>query len=182
MRDVYATMFRLGSVERPHGPLLEAAAAAALDWVFEKYPGAPPPGDIGAGSLSVARDHAEWATETADDDERRLWSLLWRQHSQDDPGLIWRTLIHVAHDGRETRFTLRLAIESESLRIVPARYDVGRQNVVRLLAERVGARVDDRDLTAWPLRARSDQIRGSYVTDYCSRGRCSATRDQCSCK
>jgi hypothetical protein len=157
MRDVYAASFYLGAP--PAADVSDAVATAAgmaLAWMASKYDLAAPSQWQG-GELTPGRDRGTWHQDVLRDGKARLWQLDWHRYDV-ETGLVWQTCCQIGAEERETRFTVRIAIDSADDRLAPARYEVGRPAVIPLLAQSPGIYQDGRRLGPQPALASSGGI------------------------
>jgi hypothetical protein len=159
VRDVYAASFYLGRRDVAPADDLALAAATTLAWVAGKY-GVEQPSEWRTGEVAFERDRATWRSEEAPGDPRQLWQLDWRQHATDDPGIVWAVRCQIGASPEQSRFTVRIAIDSTDFRLAPARYDVGRPGVIGRLAASPGIHIDGRPLRPVPASVGSDGIPG----------------------
>lgn len=157
MRDVYATTFSFRSRGDPDHGYLRGIEAVRL-WAGRKLAMGRLLPDTDRGHEETSWAGADWSTEAVPGDPRRLWQLLLRDRSADDPTLVWRTSVQVSSRPEGSRFTLRLAVESVDARIAPVHYTVWRPNVVRMVAESPGGAVDGWDLVPEARQCRSDDV------------------------
>lgn len=158
MRDVYACSFRLVSGLADHASAPTKVADVVLEWLFEHAEQAPDAWSSDRGRWEDGSDYAEWSTLTVPGVPDQLWSLTFFHADRGDPTLGWRSTVQVAREGDELRFLMRLAIEALQMRILPARFEVGRPRIVRTVIDRFGAEMDDRPLSTAPWVAGSGEV------------------------
>ncbi|MBF6605167.1 MAG: hypothetical protein IVW53_06245 [Chloroflexi bacterium] len=152
MRDVYAASFLLGGPDaKPNPEVVATAAGVVLRWVAKKYD-QDPSGDWPAGALEVGADSVVWRSDLVRTGEGRLWSLDWQQN-EPGTGIVWQSRCQVGADASGARFTVRIAINSVDARLAPVRYEVGRPNVIPMLAQSPGIHLDGRRMGPLPARA-----------------------------
>jgi hypothetical protein len=156
MRDIYAASFALegDGVEPP----FHEARERVVDWIV----GHAATGNVlarGAESAEFAPGHqVAWETLTSERALARVWSGLYRHVDEYDPTLAWRTSFQLAEQGTDTRFTIRVALDSVGLRVAPATFEFGPPRIVRTLADRLDGRLDGRPLRSAPEHLLSDHI------------------------
>lgn len=116
-----------------------------------------PPTEWNEGELAPGRDRAVWQQVLLRGGSARLWQLDWHQHDVAS-GLVWQTRCQIGAEGVQSRFTVRIAIDSADDRLAPARYEVGRPAVIPLLAQSPGIYQDGRRLGPQPGLASSGGI------------------------
>jgi hypothetical protein len=159
VRDVYAASFLLGRPETKPGPdVVATAAGVVLRWVARNYD-REAVGDWPAGALDIGPDRALWRLDVLPAAEGQLWTLDWQQNKP-ETGIAWQTRCQVGMDDSGARFTVRIAIDSVDARLAPVRYEVGRPNVIPMLALSPGIHLDGWRMGPIPARASLGGIPG----------------------
>ena len=160
MRDIYVASFSLGGGgrERP----FNGAQQAIIDWIGG-HAATDRTLTADTQSLEFAPGHqVAWETLASDRLQARVWSGLYRHVDELDPNLLWRTSFQLAEQRSETRFTIRVALESAGLVLAPARFEFGPPRIVRTLADTFDGQIGGHPLRSDPTHLLSDHI-GSLV-------------------
>ena len=162
MRDVYACSFNLEAAAFGVEEAFDVAVAETLGWAFGHYQDRAALGDLdrASGSWERQADYIEWRTLAVEGLPDRLWSMVYVQRDRLDDSLAWRTSVQVGRASGILRFTLRLAIDPTELRILPAKFEVGRPGIVPILAEKLTGTIDGLRVSRLPTLITSGEVGG----------------------
>ncbi len=162
MKTIYAAQFDVASEGRASAQVFDDVVALTLEWCHGHYERSGL--DVAAFAPSCRATPSDRHTLLAEDhdcsDGGRLWQLVWRYPSDDDPTALWRSEVTAAESDGRVQVSIVVRIESSRHVVAPFRYKLGRPRLVRQLVDEYACTLKGRPIVGTATELSRGQVMG----------------------